>query len=170
MAGFEAIYKQTVTLFNRVPIAHDSGEFIWYPTVLEGVHLVTDESASWNNNGGMKNDNVRLHVRYLVSGTDALIKCRNPGETEVVQKKYYLPKEYRRLLAPEEAITFQFGNKYYDFFIEGELDEDFPVPISDVSFTRQGFLDYMNTRYDHVFVITSVSKYNLIPHFEIMAR
>lgn len=160
MAGFDAIYKQTVTLFNRVAIAHDDGEYLWYPTVLTGVHLITDESASWNNNGGMKNDNVRLHVRYLQSGDDVL----------VAGKKYYTPKDYRRLLAPEEAITFQFGSKDFDFFIEGELEEEFPVPISDKTFTRHGFMDYMNARYDHVFAITSVSKYNLIPHFEIMAR
>ncbi|MBR3585299.1 MAG: hypothetical protein IKO00_04700 [Oscillospiraceae bacterium] len=169
MAGFEAIYKQTVTLFNRVNQPHHDDESLWYPTVLTGVHLITDESASWNNNGGMKNDNVRLHVRYLVSGTDAMIKCKDPGTEVYFDKKYVLPKDYRRLLRPEEAITFQFGSKDFDFFIEGEFT-DFPTPISDSAFTRRGFMDYLNSRYDHVFAITSVSKYNLIPHFEIMAR
>ena len=159
MPGFDALYKQTVTLFNRVSQIHQPDESLWYPTVLRNVHLITDESASWNNNGGTKTDNVRLHVRYQISSEGVLVEG----------KPYYLPKEYRRLLRPEDAITFQFGTKDYDFFIEGEFDE-FPVPISDASFSRRGFFDYMNAKYDHVFAITSVSKYNLIPHFEIMAR
>lgn len=158
MPGFDALYKQTVTLFNRLKLVNE--ETLWYPTVLEAVHLVMDESSSWGGNGGVRSDNVRLHVRYT----------NTAGAAFVAGKKYYAPKEYRRLLKPEEAITFGYGNNDdFDFFVEGEFAE-FPVPISDASFERRGFYNYMNARYDHVFAITSVSKYNLIPHFEIMAR
>ena len=159
MPGFEAIYKQTVTLFNRVPQQYGE-ELLWYPTVLEGVHLVIDHSSVWNQNGGAVTDNVRLHIRYLVKN----------GKVVVGQKPYYLPKDYRRLERPEDAITFGYGNNDdFDFFVEGVFTE-YDGPVPDSIEPRMGFYNYMNKKYDNVFAITSVAKYNLIPHFEIMAR
>ena len=35
---------------------------------------------------------------------------------------------------------------------------------------KGGFFNYMNKTYDEVFAITNVSKFNLIPHFEITAK
>lgn len=157
MAGFEAIYKQTVTLFNRVPISKE--HVMWYATVIEGVHLIIDHSSSWDSQGGNKADNASLHVRYLLSDGDVL----------VAGKKFYEPKAWRRLARPEEGITFGYGNNEdFDFFVEGEYTE-FASPIADDLFDRRGFYNYMNKNYDNVFAIKSVSKYNLIPHFEISA-
>ena len=159
MAGFEAIYKQTVTLFNRVQNMHGE-DIIWYPTVLENVHLVVDKSHSWNMQGGMESDNIRLHVRYKLSD----------GAVWIGDKRWYEPKAYRALDNPFEAITFAYGDaELFDFFVEGRIDE-FTGPIPDSSYERKGFYNYMNAKYDNVFAITSVSKYNLIPHFEIMGR
>lgn len=157
MPGFDAIYKQTVTLFNRIRDAYTE-DVVWYPTVLHGVHLVVDKSSAWGMQGGRETDNVRLHVRYAVSGDSVLVGG----------KPWHEPKAWRKLAAPETAITFGYGDDDFDFFIEGEFT-DIPGPISDDQF-KNGFYNYMNANYDNVFAITSVSKYNLIPHFEIMAR
>ena len=157
MPGFDAIYKQTVTLFNRLKIADE--ETVWYPTVLRNVHLVTDHGAAWNMQGGTKTDNARLHVRYKPYR----------GRILVAGKPYFSPKEFRRLAAPQNGITFAYGdNEVCDFFIEGVYPD--LRPISDDEYERHGFYNYVNKAYDEVFVITNVSKYNLIPHFEITAR
>ena len=42
-------------------------------------------------------------------------------------------------------------------------------PIADADY-RNGFYNYMNKHYDNVFAISTVSKFNLIPHFEIGAK
>lgn len=175
MAGFDAIYKQTVTLFNRVKSV--DGDVMWYPTVIEGVHLVVDKSASWDNYGGRVSDNVRLHIRYLQSGDDVLIRYRKQkeeqedpeAEAEYGYKKWYEPKAWRRLADPEEAVTFSYDENDFDFFVEGAFDE-LATPVSDENFERSGFYNHMNATYDNVFAITGASKYNLIPHFELTAR
>lgn len=176
MPGFDAIYKQTVTMFNRV--IDDNDESFFIPTVLDGVHLIIDHSAVWNNYGGQQSDNVRLHVRYQLVGEDVMIK----------EKKYVEPKDWRRLTSFDDIITFRYGNDNdFDFFVKGEFTPDSQSVvskividskdvtlssgfISDAYYDRYGFYNYLNKTYDHVFAVTQVSQYNLIPHFEIMAR
>lgn len=159
MAGFDALYTQTVTLFNRVKGKYGE-DALWYPTILEGVHLIVDKSSSWNNYGGQAADNARLHVRYKMVN----------GKVMIGEKQWFEPKAWRRLAAPEGAITFGFGNNDdFDFFIAGAFTE-FDGPISDAIYERGGFYNHMNGYYDNVFAISSVSKKDLIRHFEIMAR
>lgn len=177
MPGFDAIYKQTVTLFNRVKDDNDEEFFI--PTVLPAVHLVIDHSAVWNTYGGQQSDNVRLHVRYLQS---------EKGPT-IGDKRYVEPKDWKRLKSFDESITFRYGNDNdFDFFVKDsfEVDSEKTVGsitangetvtlsngfISDMAYDEyRGFYNYLNKMYDHVFAVTAVSQYNLIPHFEIMAR
>lgn len=168
MASFNDIYKQTITLFNRVKIP-DSDDSVWLPTVIDGVHLVTTSSSAWNTRGERETDDVRLHVRYAQTGNDVLISCRGQGG-EVIRKKWYEPKAWRKLEEKDGSLTFAFGDtEAFDFFMEG-VYEDGEGEIYDSSYPRKGFYNYMNTNYDNVFAITSVAKYNLIPHFEIMAR
>lgn len=158
MAGFDALYKQTVTLFNRV--TKPDGEILWYPRVLTGVHLITDHSASWNSYGGQQGDNVRLHVRYTQKPN---------GAASVAGRTYVNRKEWKALKSFDSYITFGYGdNDDFDFFMEGKFSP--LTAIKDSTYSRSGFYNYMNRNYENVFAITSVSKYNLIPHFEIMAR
>ena len=179
MPGFDALYRQTVTLFNRVRVGTVGNEVDYFiPTVLEKVHLVIDQSATWNGYGGSESDNVRLHVRYVQSGSKVLVG----------HKQYCEPKEWKRLQSYDGMMTFRFGNDTdFDFFISGvfvpdpektvseitigektiTLDEGF---INDAAYGKFGFYSYLNKMYDHVFAVTAVAQYNLIPHFEIMSR
>jgi len=159
MAGFDALYIHTVTLFNRVKGKYGE-DALWYPTILEGVHLIVDKSSSWNNYGGQATDSARLHVRYKVEN----------GIVMIGDKPWYEPKAWRRLANPERGITFAFGNNDdFDFFVAGALTE-FDGPVSDAMYERSGFYNQMNGYYDNVFAISSVAKYDLIRHFEITAR
>ena len=159
MSAFDALYKQTVTVFNRVKGQFDD-HTLWYPTVIEKCHLIVDKASAWSSNGGRPQDNARLHIRY----------ANENGKIMVAGKEWLEPKAWRNLADRELSLTFGFGdNDDFDFFMEGVFDE-FPAPISDEQFERKGFYGYMNKTYDNVFAITSVSKFNLIPHFEITAR
>ena len=170
MSCLDTIYSQTITLFNRIP-GKNGEPTTWIPTVIEGVHLIVTKSSSWNGHGGSASDDVKLNIRYKPSGNDALVRCRTSAEDETICfKKWYEPKAWRRMSEPENGLTFSFGeNDDFDFFIEGVFGE-FDFPISDQNFERRGFYNYMNAEYDNVFVISSVSQHDLIPHFEITAR
>ena len=176
MAGFDALYRQTVTFFNR--IKDDEGNEYFIPTVLTGVHLIMDQSAVWNNYGGQQSDNIRLHVRYQIVN----------GKSIVESKKYIEPKEWKRLESYDGMITFRYSNgNDFDFFIKDafkadkdSLADEITIDgkkvscksgmINDSYYSRHGFYNYLNKTYDHVFAVTAVSQYNVIPHFEIMAR
>ena len=151
------MYKDTVTLFNRYTTK--DRKIVWYPTVLHGVNLNVDKASIIAKYGSNSQDNAVLNVKYH-SGDDAVM---------VGYKKYLLPKEWSRqtegVLA--ESLTFASDKEDFDFFYEGEWESD--EPILDGDYTS-GFYSYMNKNYDNVFVITSVSKFNVIPHFEVVGK
>lgn len=153
MANFDTLYKQTITLFNRLTV---DDVVVWYPFVIPNVHLVVDKSIVIASYGEQSQDNARLNIRYTVSGKDAVIN----GKT------YMMPKEWARNANPLQNFTFGFGDAF-DFFVEGDYGST--EVISDDAY-RNGFYNYMNRTRDNVFAISTVSKFNLIPHFEIGAR
>ena len=153
MPGFDAIYKQTVTVFNRV-VEGESTK--WYATVISGVHLVIDQSIIVATYGEQSSDNALLHIRY---------KDIN-GEAVVGGKTYMKPKVFRASGDPYWNITFAYGDEF-DFIMAGAYPESGPINDDDY---RNGFFNYMNKTYDDVFAITKVAKFNLLPHFEIVAR
>lgn len=157
MPGFDAIYRQIVTVFNR---KEEYGETIWHPSVIYGVHLIIDRSIIVSTYGEQASDNAKLHIRYTPSSEGAKIL------TGAGRKIYLPPKEFAAMGNPAENITFAFGDNF-DFIFDGEYSE--LVPIADDDY-KSGFFNYMNKTYDNVFAITNCSKFNLIPHFEIVAR
>ena len=180
MAGFDAIYKQTVTLFRR----HErDGEGFWYPFVLRNVHLIIDGSKGFSSNGEQSRDTMRLHVRY--TSEDLNVESSRVGSgragkavvgidvptaryaAAVDGLRYMLPKEWKREGNPEKNFTFGYGDDF-DFVVEGELD--LPSPIADSDYGRHGFYNYMNANYDNVYAITGAHKYDLIRHFEVTGR
>lgn len=159
MAGFESLYKQAVTIFNREIDANHG--CVWNIRHLEGVHLIIDKSAAWDMQGGRATDNVRLHIRYIVKN----------GHVHVGEYEWVEPKVFRTAEEKEHLITFGYGNNDdFDFFIAGEWNpKQIRTQVADDAY-KSGFYNYMNRNFDNVFVITGVSKKNLIPHFEITGR
>lgn len=136
------MYRDTVTVFNRL---RRNGTDTWYPTVLTGVDLNADAAAIRKAYGAESNDRAKLHVRY------------SPGLI-VGGKQYYSPKEWQGM-----GITFHDGD-LFDFFWEGTWDGG---NVNDEDYT-DGFYNHMRKTHDNVFAITSVARYSVIPHFEIM--
>ena len=157
MPGFDAIYKQTVTVFNRKEIG---GTIYWCPNVIRNVHLIVDRSIIISTYGEHAQDNAKLHIRFVPVGDSVNIS------TDSGSKVYMTPKEFKRSGDVSGNITFAFGDEF-DFIMEGEYEER--GIVNDEEY-RDGFFNYMNFNYDNVFAITQVSKFNLIPHFEIAAR
>ena len=157
MPGFEAIYKQTVTVFNRKNV---DGVTYWYPNVIQNVHLVIDRSIVIATYGEEAKDNALLHIRYTPYGEDARILVGGGFKT------YMKPKEFRSSGDVDENITFGFGDEF-DFIMEGDHGD---IGVVNDEEYNNGFFNYMNKAYDNVFAISQAAKFNLIPHFEITER
>ena len=153
MADFDDIYRQTITLFNRRTVNEVTA---WYPFLIEGVHLIMDKSIIISTYGEQSQDNVKIHIRYVPSEDGAVVNG----------KVYMLPKQWNREGDPSKNFTLSFGDNF-DFIMEGDYGSD--VPVMDDAYPK-GFYNYMNKNYDNVFAISNVSKFNLIPHFEVGAR
>lgn len=151
------MYKDTVTLFNRYTTKER--KIIWYPTVLHGVNLNVDKASIIAKFGSNSQDNAVLNVKYH-SGDDTVM---------VGDKRYLLPKEWSKQTedALAESLTFTAGTQEFDFFYAGEWGNI--TPVEDRTYDN-GFYSYMKKSYDEVFAITSVSKFSVIPHFEVVAK
>ena len=149
------MFADTVTVFNRY--VSRLGD-MWYPTVIDGVNLLIDKASIVAKYGAESKDNAILNVRYHILD----------GTKMVGNKPYLPPKEWERQTNDKlaDSITFTSGTDF-DFFMLGE----YPVkePIKDEDF-KNGFFEEVKKEYDYVFSITSVAKYSVIPHFEIMGK
>lgn len=148
------MYSDTVTIFNRY--RSRLGD-MWYPTILRNVNINSDKANIRTNYGEQSQDNIVLNVQYELAD----------GNKVVAGKRYLLPKEWdaqtNDVLA--ETITFNSGQGF-DFFLIGEYEED----VIDDNDYIDGFFNYMNDKFDNVFVVTSVSEFSVIPHLEITGR
>lgn len=147
------MYSDVVTVFCRRKSR--SGD-MWYPTVIHGANLNVNRAAIVAKYGADSKDNAVLNIHYATV----------EEQIAIAEKIYFLPKEWQRQSEEKIAnsITFTAGVDF-DFFMEGEYE--CTGPIRDDDYT-DGFYNYMNSNYDNVFSITSVAKYSVIPHFEIM--
>lgn len=153
------MYQDVITLFNHY--ASSAGD-TWYPTILRNVDVNIDRGAVVAKFGEQSTDNAILHVKYTIGD----------GEKLIGGKKYMPPKEWDKQTndALRETVTFTSGEQF-DFFYLGEWENENPIADDDYAVgSYNGFYEYMNRRYDHVFAITSVSEFSVIPHFEIGAK
>lgn len=153
------MYSDKITLFNR-HVDDSTDTITWYPTVISGVNLVLDKAAIVAKYGSESQDNAILNVRYSKDSTTKAVL--------VDGKEWMSPKMWAHLNAEEllKSITFKSGEEC-DFFYVGEWESTEPIADADY---KKGFYDHMNKNYDFVFVITSVSLYSVIPHFEIVGK
>lgn len=148
------MYSDVVTVFNRYQSRLGD---MWYPTVLFGVNLNIDRASIVSKYGENAKDNAVLNVKY-----------KNVGKHKVIEgKPYIMPKEWEGQTNDKLSSTVTFADgEFFDFFIVGQYPE---VPINDDDY-ENGFYDYMNSKYDQVFAITSVSEFSVIPHLEITGK
>lgn len=150
------MYTNTVTIFNNY---ESSTASIWYPHVIHNVDLITDKGAMLKKYGPNSTDAAELHIVYADKDGKKVITdaAGNP-------LPWLPPKEWRNQVNDLLSGSITFGPD--DFFMAGEWDE---APVNDDEY--RGFYNYMNSRFDFVFKISSVGgPYSVIPHFEILGK
>lgn len=138
------MYRDTVTVFNRY-------NGTWKGTVLHNVDLNADRAMMLRQYGENSQDRSKLHLKYTETN----------GHYCVDGKMFVAPAEYS---GADGTFTLAEGNDM-SFYMEGTA----PILSAFDSAYLDGFFDYMNSHYD-VFAITSVARYSVIPHFEIVGR
>lgn len=134
------MHDKSITLFNRVK-GTDYDNDVFFTTVLHNVSVKHVLGADTGTEGDSNTDSVTISI------------CE-----EYLQEKVYVkPKEYLALEDKTDKFTLQKG----DFFVIGVVEE---------STDMDDFLAYMKAKYDDVHEILSVASYDLIPHWEVMAR
>ena len=152
------MYSDTVTLFNHY---RSKTADVWYPTVLRSVDLNADRAVMMSRFGAESADKAILHVKYAPLAD---------GSVMVDKKPYLPPLKWSRLTNDElsDFVTFK-GGTAFDFILHGDWGS--PEPIYDADYDSDvGFYNYMSRLYDGVYAISSVAQYNIIPHFEILAK
>lgn len=135
----DIFYNKTVTIFNRC--ADDIlGDDTWYPTVLHNVRLIEGKGANITATGLADADSAKLFIN-----------------TETLEKAYLSPIAWQK--SAEKAKFFTLASDM-DFFVVGDVQGEVPP-------TSGSFLNAMRRKYDGVYRITTVDKYELIPHFEV---
>lgn len=155
------MYSSKITLFNYYESA-TTGDAYWYPHILSGVDLNTDRGAIIKKYGPDTADNAQLHILYGTNKSDQKVIANKSGDAI----PWLPPKEWRKQTNDLLSETLTFSPED-DFFWEGEWDKGI---VNDDDYPG-GFYQHMNQNRDNVFKITSVGgPYNLIPHFEILAK
>ena len=148
------MYKDTVTLFNRY--VDSMGNTMWFPHVLTDVNINIDKAVINSKYGEESKDNAVLNVKFTVKD----------NKNNVGNLVYLNPKEWERQVNDElpNFITFKGGNDF-DFFVVGKYDSEEFIEDEKGTFFRE-----IQQEYDYVFAVTSVAKYDLISHFEILGK
>lgn len=148
------MYQDTVTLFNR------TGEK-WKATVLPHVDLNADRAAIIAKYGAESKDKASLHVRYTPAASGDSVDGANSKLFAVKG-----PKEYT---GTDGTIAFRTASsgEVVDFFMVGEWHGEETINDGDYD---TGFYNHMSATRDGVYTITSVARYSVIPHFEILGR
>lgn len=145
-------HMATVTVFNRYDATPTDTRY--YATVIEGVKLQVDKAAAVSTSGLKDADAMWCSIPY--TPTDSGI---------TINGTFHLsPKEWSAQTgdAMEQSLTFDEGR---DILMDGEWDG--PKVVYDADYIRVGFLGYLRSRFDGVYLINSASRYDLIPHFEL---
>ncbi len=142
----------TITVFNRYDAA--ANEVRYYATIIHGATLQVDKAAAVSTSGLKDADSMWCSIPY-----------ENHTEYCTVNGHLHLsPKEWAAQIgdAMEQSVTFDEGR---DILLDGEWIGS--KVINDADYPRAGFLQYLRDRFDGVYLITSVARYDLIPHFEL---
>ena len=141
--------QDVVTVFNR-------RDGLWYPTVLEGVHIQRRAAVEEDRLGTRRADEVLVLAPYTVE----------EGRITVGGKEYLPPRQWRRAAAPEGAVTFTCGEAF-DILLLGRWEEDGPAEDSR---WPEGFYGWLDRERDGVYALAAVKRFDALPHFELTGR
>ena len=141
------MFDKTITVFNQ----HDG---IWYPKTFTCAQAIDDRGYIRRTYGDTSSDSVSVHLP--VSERD--------GRTYVGDVEYLDPKAWAEA-DKANAVTFR-GGKNFDILLRGNYD---PAPIADSDYTG-GFYKHLRETYDGVWAVNNVTRYYVLPHFELTGK
>ena len=147
------MYKDTVTVFNRRTV---DGKILWYPTVIEGVHVDASFAGAEAGYGRKQDCRAAVLIPYI----------RLEGASAVAGKLVLPPRLWQQVDAPEMYLTFA-GGEDFDFFITEDWQGT--DPVADDGFDG-GFYGHMAQTRDGAFAVASVCRYDALPHYEVVGR
>ncbi len=136
-------YNKTITVFNYTPSDDLIDDELWMPTVLHNVRLLESNGVTTTTNNTKESDNVRLHI-----------------DLRDTDKPYMTPKEWAKLDISEKSQYFTLCQDK-DFFIVGDYQD------KSETVEGEGLFNRLKESMDGVYQITSVGKFDLIPHLEV---
>lgn len=143
----DPFYCKTVTIWNRYIDGLWEKE-VWVPTVIENVRLLVSRGNNIQSSGNAAADSARLHI------SDAL---------SVSQKSYLPCAEWQSLDVSERSDFYTLESENSSFFVEGDYSNEDGSAL-------ENFFEYMKTKYSNCFRITSVDRFEVIPHFEVWGK
>ncbi len=117
------------------------------PTVLENVRLIISKGNNVITSGLDTADTARLHISDSIS---------------ISEKPYLDPVEWSKLEAAEKQGYYTLESQNHTFFVEGDTSEE----VTD----KENFFEYMKENYNNCFKITSVDRFEIIPHYECFGK
>lgn len=151
-----ALDNASCTIFNRYDLS--DGTIMYYATIIQNCHFIVDKAAAQAKTGLEDADELFVSFDYQTDSS---------GTVLVDGKPYLGAKSWSRLVNDDlpNYVTMREGN---DIVMRGEWDGEQTISSSD--YGRNGFYDWLRNSRDDVYLISSVGKYDLIPHFEIGGR
>ena len=143
----DPFYCKTVTIWNKCIDGLWEKE-VWIPTVIKNVRLLVSRGNNIQNSGNAAADSARLHISDTVSKS---------------QKKYMSYAEWTALSTSERESYYTLESENNSFFVEGDSSKE------DAS-AQTNFFEYMKESYANCFRITSVDRFEVIPHFEVWGK
>lgn len=143
----DPFYDRTVTIWNKYTDGLMETE-IWLPTLIENVRLLVSKGNNVMNSGLDSADSARLHIMDGAS---------------VLDKPYLDPVEWEKLPNEEKAQYFTLESENDSFFVEGDATA---VNSTD----NANFFNFMKENYHNCFKITSVDRFEIIPHWECWGK
>lgn len=143
----DAFYNKTVTIWNKSADGLWETE-AWYPTVIKNVRLLVSRGNNIQNSGNAAADSARLHIDDSIS---------DPA------RPYVPPADWKRLPDDEKEKFFTLESENDSFFVEGDTTSENPS-------LQENFFEHMKMNYSNCFKISSVDRFEVIPHFEVWGK
>lgn len=137
-------HTDVITLYNY-DFDNDTMVELWKPTVFGADHpvrLIRTQGSNISTSGLADADAAKVYIRY-----------------SDLPKTYAEPADWNVLSEAEKTEKFTFSSER-DFFVVGDTSSE--------TILTDGFYEYMKNKYDGVYAITTVDRYeHIMPHFEV---
>jgi hypothetical protein len=141
----DKFYNRTVTIWNKYVDGLLETE-IWLPTLIKNVRILVSRGNNIVTSGLESADSARLHISDSVSE---------------LGKPYKSASEWNKLVQTEKPNFFTLDSENDTFFVEGDTVALEP---------KDNFFDYMKRNYTNCFKVTSVDRFDIIPHWEVWGK